>query len=124
MLVEQKRELGDGHAVPHRDGKLPDERLVARLQHRPFNRDPADGIGTVAHDDGKASPRRSAQAVGHGVDKGVDARTDILEVDDEDIDEIEHLGGRLARFAVEREDRHVAARVFPMRGLDHVVLEV
>ena len=36
----------------------------------------------------------------------------------------EHLGRRLARLAVEREDRHVAPRILGVRRLDHVVLEV
>ena len=54
MLVEQARELGDGHAVAHRHAKLPDEGLVARLQRRPFHLDAADRIGPVADDDGEA----------------------------------------------------------------------
>ena len=37
---------------------------------------------------------------------------------------LEHLLGRLARLAVEREDRHVAAVIFGVWRLDHVVLQV
>ncbi len=73
---------------------------------------------------GRPALRRGAQAIGHGIDVGIDARADVLEVDDEHVDEIEHLRRRLAGLAVEREDRHVAARVGAVRRLDHVVLEI
>ena len=51
---------------------------------------------------------RGHQAVRHRVDVGVDARADVLQIDDEHVDAAQHLGGRLARFAVERVDRHAA----------------
>ena len=102
----------------------PDEGFVARLQRRTFDRDAADRIGAVADDDGDAGARGGAQAIGHGVDEGVDARADILDVDHEHVDQRQHLRGRLARLAVEREDRHVAARILRVRRLDHVVLQV
>ena len=99
--------------MPWRIGmrKQADEGLVAGLQRRSFHRDAADRIRAVADDDGDAGPRRGAQAIGHGVDEGVDARADILDVDHQHVDQRQHLGGRLARLAVEREDRHVAPRI-------------
>ena len=124
MLVEQPRKLGDGHAVAHGHAELADEGLKAWFERRSFNLHPADGIGPVADDDRQAMTRRGPQAVRHGVDEGVDARADVLKVDDEHVDEIEHLLGRLARLAIEREDRHVAAPVLGVRRLDHVVLQV
>ena len=105
MLVEQPRKLGNGHAVAHRHAELADEGLKPRLQRRPFDLDAADRIRPVADDDRYAVTRRGAQAVRHGVDEGVDAGADVLQVDDEHVDELEHLLGRLARLAVEREDR-------------------
>ena len=35
---------------------------------------------------------------------------------DQHVDQVEHLGSRLARLAVEREDRHVAPRVLGVRA--------
>ena len=51
----------------------------------------ADRIRPIADDDADAVPARGAQAVGHRVDVGVDARADILEIDDEHVDVGEHL---------------------------------
>ena len=72
--------------------------------------DAADRIGPVADDDRQPFARRGAQAIGHGVDEGVDARADVLNVDHQHVDQVEHLRRRLARLAVEREDRHLAPR--------------
>ena len=123
-LVEVERQLGDGHPVPHRHAELADEdsRSPARASApRPA---PADGIGPVGDDDRLAGPCHRPQAVGHRVDEGVDAGADVLQVDDQHVDEAQHLGGRLARLTVEREDRDVAPRVLVVRRLDHVVLQV
>ncbi len=49
---------------------------------------------------------------------------DVLQVDDQHVDETQHLGRRFARLAVEREDGHVAPRVLVVRRLDHVVLQI
>ena len=123
-LVEVERQLADGHAVPHRHAELPDEALEARLERRALHAHPADRIGPVGDDHGLAGPGHGPQAVGHRVDEGVDARADVLQVDDQHVDEAQHLGRRFARLAVEREDRDVAPRVLVVRRLDHVVLQV
>ena len=54
--------------------------------------------------------RAARQAVRHRVDVGVDAGADVLQIDDQHVDVAQHLGGRLARLAVERVDRHAPAR--------------
>ena len=69
---------------------------------------------------GRARP----EAVGHRVNVGVDARADVLQVDDEKVEARQHRGGRLTRLAIERVDRDVEDRVADMVGLDHVVLDV
>ncbi len=124
MLIEEPGELGDGHAVAHGHAELADEGLKSGLERRSFDLAAADGVGAVAHDDGEPMTRRGAQAIRHGVDEGVDARANVLQIDDQNVDEAEHLLGRLARLAVEREDRNVAAPVLVVRRLDHVVLQV
>jgi hypothetical protein len=124
VLVEQRRQLADGHAVPHRNRKLADERLEPRLEHRAFDVDAADRIRPVAHDDGQAMRARGAQAVGHRVDVRVDARADVLQIDDERVEAGQHLCRRLARLAVERVDRNLPPRVACVVGLDHVLLHV
>jgi hypothetical protein len=55
-------------------------------------------------------------------DKRVDARADVLEVDDEQIEAVEHLRRRLARLGVETVHGHAEPLVGAVAGLDHVVL--
>ena len=123
-VVEQPRQLPDGHPVPQRNRIQADERLEPALEHRPFDRHAPDGIRPIAHDDRHLEARRALQAVGHRVDEGVDARADVLQVDDEDVEVPQHRLGRLPRFAVERVDRHAWRAVAAVRRLDHVVLQV
>ena len=123
-LVEELRELADGHAVAHRDRILADERLEAGFEHRALDLDAADRVRPVAHDHRHAMASRGVQAVRHRVDERVDARADVLEVDDERVEALEHLGGRLARLAVERVDGDLPPAVRGVRRLDHVVLQV
>ena len=124
VLVEQPRQLADRHAVAHGHAIKPDEGFVAGLQGRAFDGDAADRIGPVADDDRDSGTRGGTQAIGNGVYEGVDARADVLDVDHQHVDQREHLLCRLARLAVQREDRHVAPRILAVRRLDHVVLEV
>ena len=49
-LVEEPRQLADRQAMAHRDREQADERLEARLERRPFDRDAADWIGAIADD--------------------------------------------------------------------------
>ena len=109
-LVEQARQLADRHAVTHRDRELADERFEAGRERRALDVHAVDRVGPVAHDHRHAVARARAQAVGHRVDVGVDARADVLQVDDEHVEAAQHVRGRLARLAVERVDRHAPRR--------------
>ena len=124
MLVEQPRELADGHPVAHRYRELADERFEPLDEQRPFDVVAADRVWPIAHDDRNAMPRAGAQAVGHRVDVGVDASADVLQIDDEHIEAGEHRGRRFARLTVEGIHRHATSRVVGVRRLDHVVLHV
>ena len=81
------------------------------------------GLGRSQTITGSPTRLRRLQTVRHRVDERVDASADILEIDHEHVEPFEHLGRRLARFAVERVDRHLTARVALVRRLDHVVLQ-
>ena len=124
MVVEQARQLADRQAVAQRDRELPDERLVARLEQGALDLHAADGVGPVAHHHGQVVACGRAQAVGHRVDVGVDARAHVLQVDDEDVEAVEHGRGRLAEVAVQGMDGDVVGRMPRVRRLDHVVLDV
>jgi len=93
-------------------------------EHRPFDVDAADWIRAIADDRLDAVLARGRQAVRHRVDVGVDARADVLQIDEQQIDAAQHVGGRFPRLAVERVDRHAAPLVLCVAGLDHVFLDV
>jgi hypothetical protein len=104
--------------------ELTDERFEARFEHGPLDRHASDRVRPVADDHRHIVPLRCPQAVGHGVDVGVDPGADILKVDHDRVQAGEHLGGRLARFTVERVDGHLPSRVLGVGRLDHVLLQV
>jgi hypothetical protein len=109
--------------VTQRNGEEADERLEPGLQQLAFDRDPADRVRPIADDHRQADAAGGLQAVRHRVDEGVDARADVLQIDHEDVEVLQHLRRRLAGFAVQRVHRHASPRVLRMRRLDHVVLQ-
>ena len=124
VIVEEPRQLADRHAVPHRDRELADERRVRRVERRALDGVAADRIRPIAHDDADAVPAGGAQAVGHRVDVGVDARADVLEIDDQHVDVGEHLArsARASRCRANAPARAASRR--RVRRLDHVLLQV
>ena len=110
--------------MAHRDWKLADERFPSRLKTCAFDRGAADRIRPIADEDLHAVPGGGAHAVGHRIDIGVDARADVLQVDDEHVDPAQHVGGRLPRLAIQGIDRHAPPRVVAVRRFHHVVLHV
>ena len=110
--------------MAQRDRELADERGVGGVEQIAFDIVAADRIRPIAHDNAHAVACRGPHAVGHRVDVGVDPRADILQIDDEHIEIAQHVGAGLARFAVERIDRHPPPAVARMGRLDHVVLHV
>jgi len=124
VLVEEPRELADRHAVPHRDRVEPDERLEPGHEHRSSTATPPIGFGRSHTMTFRAEAPGGLQAVGHRVDVRVNARADVLQIDDEDIHVLEHCRPRLARVAVERVHRHAPSLVARVRRFDHVLLEV
>ncbi len=68
---------------PTKDSKPGDE-------HRALDGQAAKGIRPIAHDDGHAVPPPGPQTVRHGVDKRVDAGADVLQVDDQHIQILQH----------------------------------
>jgi hypothetical protein len=124
VLVEEPRGLADGEAVAHRDRELPDKRRVRRVERRALHAYAADRVRPIADHHADPVRVRRPQAVGERVDVGVDPRPDVLQIHDEHVDPREHLGGRLARFAVERVDGEPPLRIARVRRLDHVLLQI
>ena len=106
----------------HRDLMEGDEIVPRARPHRTIDDDTADGIDPVEHD--KANPRflRRLHRQAHRRDKGVEAATDVLDVEDEGIESGELGRGRFALFGlVKAIDRQSRGRVDLV--VDHFLIE-
>ena len=93
------------------------EGATVGLQYRPINE--VIGVGAITDDEGLPLFGASLHQVVHRGDIGIEARTDILQVEDEEVDLGEHLGGRALALSVEahygksRLLVHAAAYILP-----------
>ena len=75
------------------------EGATVGLQYRAINE--VIGIGAITDDEGLPLLGTSLHEVVHRGDIGIEARTDILQVEDEEVNIGEHLGGRALALSVE-----------------------
>jgi len=115
-VVHVARQFAGRQAVADGDGQDADERLEPTPDTRPFHRCAADGVGPVQHDHAAARAGRAAQQVVQGADEGVEARADILHIEQQDIHPVEHRRGGLFGGPVEAEHRQAGAR---LHGIGH-----
>ena len=97
-----------------------DEGAVRGVEGRALDALPADGVRAVEHHDRLPELGRRLHHVARGVDVGVDAGADVLQVDDDGVHVGQHLRPRLPGLAVQAVERH--ALPLRVRRLDHVVL--
>jgi len=90
--------------MPQRDREHPDKGLKALSQDRPFHVHAADGIGAIEHDHVAILARGRHHAERHRPDVRVDARPDILQVENQDIHLGQHLRCGRARRPIEAEE--------------------
>src|ERR1700752_1346139 len=100
VFIEHSRKLGDRHAVPSREWKLPHKRSKFRFKDIPCDACTVYWIRTIANDDFLSEPPGSSHAIRQGVNKGVDAATNILHVKNEYVDVLQHRVGGFTRFTV------------------------
>ena len=75
------------------------EGATVGLQYRAINE--VIGVGAITDDEGLPLFGASLHEIVHRGDIGVEARTDILQVEDKEVDIGEHLGGRALALSVE-----------------------
>ena len=92
-----------------------DERLSAVVEHRSRNGYAVDRVGAIEDDEALAVLGRGQHRIPHRRDVGVKARSDVLDVEDERVEPLEHRGGWPAMFAVQADDRDAG------RGVEAVV---
>ena len=68
--------------------------------------------------------RRRFEHIAQRGDEGVDAAAQVLQIDEDHVERVQHRLGRPAHLAVEAEHRDAVHRIVEVGRLDHVVLLV
>ena len=106
LLIEECGQLTGREAVEVRNGVFAHERVIAVLHQISLHLVAAQRIGPVEHHEFLALLGTSLHAHPHGGIEGVAAAPDVLNVVDQHVDVLEHLGRGLVRLAVERVHLH------------------
>ena len=109
--------------MAHGNRRQPYEAAEGRVEDVALDR-AADGIGTIQDHHLDARLGAGFQTAQQRPDECVVTRADILEVDHQHVETVEHGRRRLAAFAVERVHRQPRAGVAVPFPLDHVVLRL
>ena len=109
--------------MTHRHGTGADKTFPARAQAQALNR-PSGRIRSIQNPHRLAVTGGGFQYIAQGGDEGVDAATEILQIDQQHIKVIHHGRGRSPHRAIQAEHRNAMTRIDKVRRLDHVVLFV
>src|SRR5690606_20014120 len=86
---EPMRKLTQGESMAHRQRTRADEAFPARSKTQTFDRSP-DGIRPVEHPDCFLVRSSRFQHVAKCRDEGVDATSQILQIDEQDVERLHH----------------------------------
>lgn len=109
--------------MAHQDRPDAHKTLPAWFQQASFHR-PAGGVGSVQNPEALAALGAGLDQVSQSRHKGVDAGANVLQVGEQDIEGVHHLGRGVAHVPVETEHGDLVLRIQVVLRLDHVVLFV
>ena len=104
LILEEQGEFANRHSVPDRYAMKADERLLAIVEYRACNGSTVDRIRPVENDKPDAEFARCLHGVTHGRYIGIEARTDVLNIEYDRIDLIEHRRCWPMRVSVETKN--------------------
>src|SRR4030095_35818 len=110
--------------MSHGKGMHADERFIIRIKHRSFSRYAVDWVWPIQHNDCGAASLARAHAEIERPNKGVVTRPDVLKINQQNIQALQHFGRRFAMFGVKTVDRDVQTRMLVTFTLHHVVLRL
>ena len=99
-----------------------DKRFVTLLDRRPFNGDAVDWIRSIENNNVRPAFLARAHAKIERPNECVITRTDVLKIDQQNIDILQHLRRGLAMLSVQTINRNAESRMFVTFPFDHVVL--
>ena len=123
LADEPVAHLAQGEAVPHGHRPGADETFPTGAQAESLDRAPGR-VWAIQHPHAFAGARRRLQHIAQGGDEGVDAAAEVLQIDQQHVEAVEHPRRGLAHRAVQAEHRNAERRVDLVRRLHHVVLLV
>ena len=110
--VEQPRQLAQRHAVAHREIVAADIAVEVGIEDRAFDVRAGDRIGAVEDIERDTSLRGFFNPVEHRAAVGVESSADVLDVEDDGVEFLEHPGGHArATVAVEAPDGEAGGSV-------------
>ncbi len=101
-----------------------DKRFVIRLDQRSLSRHAVDRIWPIDHNDFDAMFFAGAHAEIHRPDESVKARANVLKIDEQNIDTLQHFFRWLAIFTVKTVNGNVEPRMLVTFPFNHVVLRL
>jgi len=109
--LQQQRDFADGHPVSNCDGVKADKRLQTIVKHGATNVDAIDRIWPVEDDEANAVVGRGDHGIAHGRYVGIEARTDVLNIEHDGVYILQHCGGRPSNLAVKTDHLNSGTRV-------------
>src|SRR4029077_2352584 len=122
FIAKLRRKFADRFAVTNRNRMHPHKRLVTFFDRRTLNGDAVDWIRSIEDDNVKSALLARVHAEVERPDESVITRADVLKIDKENVEILQHFVGRFAMFAVQTVNRNVQPRMLVAFPFDHVVL--
>jgi len=88
-----------------------DEGLQTIVQHRTGDVDAVDRIGSIENDEANAVVGSCDHGIAHGRYVGIEARTDVLDIEHDGVNILQHFGSRPANLAVKTDHLNSGTRV-------------
>jgi hypothetical protein len=110
--------------MAHSDWMQTDERSIGRIEQWALARDTINRVWPVKRNNCDAGFFAGAHAEIQRPDESVVARTDILKIDKQNIEILQHFRSRLAVFAVKAVNWNLKPRVLVTFPFHHVVLRL
>ena len=124
FLAELLCQFSDCAAMPHRNRMHADKGFVVGIEQLPFSRYAIDRVWSIQYNDCSAGFLANTHGEIQRPNKSVITRSNILKVDQQNIQAFQHFCRRFAMIAVKTVDRDVQARMLVTLPLQHVVLRL
>jgi hypothetical protein len=109
--LQHQCDFANGHAMANGDSVKADEGLQTIVQHRTGDVDAINRIGSIENDEANAVVGRCDHGIAHGRYVGIETRTDVLDIEHDGVNILQHFGRRPANLAVKTDHLNSRARV-------------